>query len=161
MRKKGKYENQKVVAEPKKSVAGNVLLQTYFTSLFSLVLCVTLFFGTSYAWFTSEVTNTANEIYVGTLKVAMYNKTGKDLTSTDNTLFSKSVRWEPGYTTLDTIHIANHGDLAFKYVLSFTDGSLTGGNEQIVEDVAKHFEVWVFNHEEKGIPTPQRYEDFT
>ena len=56
----------------------NVLLQTCFTSLLSLVLCVTMFLGTTYAWFTSEISNNANEIYIGTLDVGLFKHDGLD-----------------------------------------------------------------------------------
>ena len=106
----------------------NMLLQTYFTSLICLVLCVGMFLGTSYAWFTSEVVNESNEIYVGTLKVGFYKeevndqgvKTSLDLTdnAAGHKLFSNLIRWEPGYTALETIRIANDGELAFKYEMN-------------------------------------------
>ena len=162
MKKCGKFEKRPAAATEQPKLK-SVLLQTYFTSLFSLVLCVTLFFGTSYAWFTSEVTNTSNEIYVGTLKVGLHAKGGRDLTSVDNKLFDQNVRWEPGYTTLDTIQISNLGDLAFKYVLSFTDGSLTAGNAENLDAVAKQFDVWVYdhNHENRGAPHATSYADVT
>ena len=75
MKKYGKYEKRpepKVIAKSpakkadKQPKVKSMLLQTYFTSLLCLILCVTMFFGTSYAWFTSEVNNSANETYVGT-----------------------------------------------------------------------------------------------
>ena len=160
MKRPGKFE-RKAPAAGKKPEVKSVLLQTYFTSLLSLVLCVTLFFGTSYAWFTSEVTSTSNEIYVGTLKVGLAAKGGRDLTSKDNKLFDQNIRWEPGYTTLDTIQISNQGDLAFKYVLSFTDGALTGGTGKTVSDVAGYFDVWVYDHADRGAPSPGSYADIS
>ena len=128
----------------KKTEVKSPLLQTYFTSLLSLVLCVTMFLGTSYAWFTSEVNNSGNEIYVGTLKVGLFKEVpygsetptlvdlADNATVTDPAtgaesspkLFDSGIRWEPGYTALETIQIVNQGDLAFKYVLNFTDGTL-------------------------------------
>ena len=70
MKKYGKYD--------KKPKAKSILLQTYFTSLLSLVLCVAMFLGTSYAWFVSEVNNTGNEIYIGILDVELEKKTGEN-----------------------------------------------------------------------------------
>ena len=153
MKKYGKYEKRPVVAPEKKKKVPNVLLQTYLTSLLSLVLCVTMFFGTSYAWFTSEVTNTNNEIHVGILKVGLYREDGTDLSNSTNKLFDGNIRWEPGYTSLETIKIVNEGDLAFKYVLSFT------GNEAAA--VADSFEVWVYDHYQKAAPNPSAYADIS
>ena len=71
MKKYGKYETVPVSAAQKKAAQKSVMLQTYFTSLLCLVLCVVMFFGTTYAWFTSEVNNVNNEIYIGILDVEM------------------------------------------------------------------------------------------
>lgn len=137
------------------------LIQTYFTSLLCLVLCVTMFLGTTYAWFTSEVNNEGNEIYIGTLDVELekLNKAFTDendkwlsLSETDangqnNTkLFDSGIRWEPGFTALETVRITNEGDLAFKYLLNFTDGVIANDANATEEDltkVAKHFMVYV------------------
>ena len=65
MKKIGRFERPLATAAPAKKAKTelrNMLLRTYLTSLLSLVICVTLFFGTSYAWFTSEVSNKGNEI---------------------------------------------------------------------------------------------------
>ena len=166
MRRYGKYEKRPDKARVPE--AKSALLQTYFTSLVCLVLCVSMFFGTSFAWFTSEVNNTGNEIYIGTLDVEL-KKLGSDgkyvsMSAVNaesgtnvNKLYTDAVRWEPGYTALETVQIVNEGDLAFKYVLSFTDGALTEGNKLPIETVAGFFEVWV--HE--GTPTPASYADIT
>ena len=112
MKKYGKYD--------KKPKAKSILLQTYFTSLLSLVLCVAMFLGTSYAWFVSEVNNTGNEIYIGILDVELEKKTGEDkwesLSATKEdgsskiTLFNNEIRWEPGVTQLETVKVINKGD---------------------------------------------------
>ena len=67
MRKYGKYERRPEGVPGKQKKAKNMLLQTYFAGLICFALCVTMFFGTTYAWFTSEVMNEGNEIYIGTL----------------------------------------------------------------------------------------------
>lgn len=159
MSKYGKYEKRPEAVAPKQPQVKSLLLQTYFTSLLSLVLCVSMFFGTSYAWFTSEVASTENEIYIGTLKVGLYKQTEewnnekrqietvwKDLAKAENKLFDDKIRWEPGYTALETIKIVNEGDLAFKYVLSFTDGTVTGpeNSGKNLSDIAQHFEISVY-----------------
>lgn len=136
MRKIGKYEKQPDTK--------SVLLHTYLTSLLSMVLCVCMFCGTSYAWFTSEVSNTGNEIYIGTLDVDLQNKDGKSLAGSDEKLFDSGVRWEPGYTALETIKVVNKGDLAFRYVLSFTEGNITSSDDtNILKSVAENFVVYV------------------
>lgn len=165
MRKYGKYEKRPEAAPVKQPKVKNMLLQTYFTSLLCLVLCVTMFMGTSYAWFTSEVNNTGNEIYIGMLDVELQKKTGESWTTLDSTsqnatkLFDSNARWEPGYTALETIKIVNEGDLAFKYELTFTDGKITGEAAPSLVDAAKWFDVWVYHTEDNEIPTPADYEE--
>lgn len=161
MRKTGKYECKakgifanmkapKTPADAKKEMR-NVLLQTYFTSLVSLVLCVSLFLGTSYAWFTSEVTQTGNQIYVGTLDVGLYKGTGD--TKVDmavakedksHMLFNPNIVWNPGYTMVETLEIKNKGTLDLKYVLGFGDGALANaGDGRTLDTVTQQFDVWV------------------
>lgn len=162
MKQYGKYEKRAAVPAAKQKKTTNVLLQTYFSSLLCLVLCVTMFLGTSYAWFTSEVSNTANEIYVGTLKVGLYKQSGeekRDLADANNKLFDGSIRWEPGYTALETVEVVNKGDLAFNYVMNFTDGSVAEGTD--LASVAQYFDVWVFDHYGKTYSKPASYSEIT
>lgn len=187
MRKYGRHEMQpapKAAAKHtvKKSTdrqpkVKNMLLQTYLTSLLCLVVCVVMFFGASYAWFSSEVTNTGNEIYVGTLKVGLYKESKiaatdtdgatetvvmLDLSESENKLFGNSIRWEPGYTALETVQIVNEGDLAFKYVMTFTDATLAADSINALTDVAEHFDVWVFSHRaNNAAPTAKAYAEIT
>lgn len=156
MKKYGKYEKRPEGVPAKQPKVKNMLLQTYFTSLICLVLCVTMFMGTSYAWFTSEVNNTGNEIYIGTLDVELEKLDKADNTwvslstltggANTNQLFDSSIRWEPGYTALETIKVVNKGDLAFKYVLNFTDGKIINDESREVAEVAQFFDVWVYDN---------------
>ena len=41
-------------------------------SVLSLCLCLAMLLGTTFAWFTDEVTSSGNIIQTGTLKVGMY-----------------------------------------------------------------------------------------
>ena len=169
MRRHGKFEKGSSGTRSTAPHTTGMMLQSYFTSLLSLLVCVAMFFGTSYAWFTSEVTNTGNEIYIGVLDVGLLKVEGEtklDLATTENNstkLFDKNIRWEPGYTSLETIQVVNKGDLAFNYVMSFLDGALLDSsanpNDGIsLGDVASYFEVWVYTHDENGAPNPGSYE---
>lgn len=153
----GKYEKIPEGAAAKQPKVKSVLLQTYLTSLLCMVLCVSMFLSTSYAWFTSEVSNQMNEIYVGTLKVGLY----KEDTNLANSgkLFDGGIHWEPGYTTLETIQVLNEGDLAFRYTLNFTDGTAENGGN--LADIAGCFEVWVFSHQDNAYTKPDSYEAIT
>ena len=138
MRKYGKYE--------KRAEAKNVLQQTYLTSLLCMVLCVSMFFGTTYAWFTSEITSKNNEIYIGTLDVGLYKKTDaepQDLSIAGNMLFDKNIRWEPGYTAMETVIIRNEGDLAFQYDMTFTSNDKSTVDAALQKTIGDNFVVYV------------------
>ena len=147
--------------------AKSALLHTYFTSLISLLLCVTMFFGTSYAWFTSEVTNTGNEIYIGTLDVELEKLVNGGWVSlsemagnTNKTpLFDRDIRWEPGCTAVETVRIVDEGDLAFAYALKFTQsGELVN---PALQNAAEWFEVWYCRGTEGTVPAVSSFEQIT
>lgn len=167
MKKYGKFEKQAAPSAVSASSAEretarkkelkSALLQTYFTSLLCLVLCVSMFFGTSYAWFTSEVTNSNNQIHVGSLKVKLMNGDKQDL-SGDHQLFDQKICWTPGYTMLETVHIENGGELAFNYVMSFVDAKPMEGNSVTLGNITNCFEVWVYDHQKHGdLQVPANY----
>lgn len=152
MKKYGKYERMPDGTRAKQPAVKGMLLQTYFTSLLCLVLCVTMFFGTTFAWFTSEVNNEGNEIYIGMLDAKL--EVQKNIEGAEKwvdveqnpevTLYDNSIAWEPGYTSLETVKITNQGDLSFRYELTFTDGMLDGEkNDEELIKVAKCFTVYV------------------
>jgi len=128
----------------RKKEAKNQLLRAYISSLLSLVLCVCMFCGTSYAWFSSDVSVEGNEIYIGMLDVDLLMD-GKSLSAPENKdlkVYSNAIRWEAGYTSLRTFTVKDEGNLAFNYELTFTDATttVTGGD---VNDIAKWFSVYV------------------
>lgn len=152
MKKFGKYEKMPDGTRAMQPAIKRTLLQTYLTSLLCMVLCVAMLFGTTFAWFTSEVTNSGNEIYIGTLDVKLekQNKEGGwdslDSSIAGNTtkLFGGDVRWEPGYTAMETIKVVNEGDLAFNYDLKLTNGKINDKEDSAtLLKVAKNFVVYV------------------
>ena len=96
-------------------------------SALSLVLCFTMLLGTTYAWFTDSVTSAGNIIKSGTLDVEMYWADGTKAVPADDSadwtdasagaIFNYD-KWEPGYTEVRHIKIANEGTLALKYAVS-------------------------------------------
>ena len=92
-------------------------------SALSLLLCMSMLVGTTFAWFTDSVTSGNNIIKSGTLDVEMYWADGTEApdsaTWTDastGTIFNYD-KWEPGYVEVRHIKIANVGTLALKYQL--------------------------------------------
>ena len=98
--------------------------RTLFASAMCLILCFVMLLGTTYAWFTDSVTSAGNIIQSGTLDVTMewaYGNTDPATTTwkdaSEGPIFESKL-WEPGYTEIRHIKIANAGTLALKYQLN-------------------------------------------
>jgi len=96
-------------------------------SALSLLMCVSMLIGSTFAWFTDSVTSSGNIIKSGTLDVTMEWADGtKAVPADDSTDWKdasagaifKSELWEPGYIEVRHIKIANEGTLALKYQLN-------------------------------------------
>ena len=116
MRKVGKYQKMRK----------NALMNAYITSILCLVLCVTMFFGTTAAWFTDTAESTGNQMYVGTLAIKLEHASFankvlgqyaevKANADADNPIIDSNIKWEPGYTAVEKFRLTEMGDLAFSY----------------------------------------------
>ncbi len=90
-------------------------------AILSMVVCLSMFVGTTFAWFTDSVTSTGNVIASGTLDVEMYWAKGTENPESANwkdaskeAIFNYD-NWEPGYVEVRHIKIENVGSLALKY----------------------------------------------
>lgn len=101
------------------------------TSAFAIVMCLAMFIGTTFAWFTDTATSGVNKIQSGTLDVAleMKNADGEWVSAEGQTLSWKAVDnraqdkilWEPGCTyELQDVRVKNNGNLALKYKIQIT-----------------------------------------
>ncbi len=93
-------------------------------AIMSLVACLSMFAGTTFAWFTDSVTSSGNIIASGSLNAEMYWAKGTELPesaswtdASSGPIFNSTV-WEPGYTEARHLKISNVGTLDFKYALS-------------------------------------------
>ncbi len=96
-------------------------------SALSILMCVSMLIGTTYAWFTDSVTSANNIIKSGNLDVEMYWADGTKAVpgaesedwedASEGPIFNYD-KWEPGYVAVRHIKIANEGTLALKYQLS-------------------------------------------
>ena len=110
-----------------------------FHSLIALLLCVSMFVGTTFAWFTDEVTSTNNIIQSGTLDVKLEwkDKTADDwreVTDSKEPIFNYTL-WEPGYTQVKYVKITNAGNLAFKFRLNIVPNADFSKNDANLADV--------------------------
>ncbi len=112
-------------------------------SVLSMVLCIAMLVGSTFAWFTDTATAGINSIQAGTLNVVLQKQvktTGEGGTENlswqevgaDETLgwitadgrAQTKILWEPGCTYfLPTLKIVNNGNLAFKYKVTVNVGS--------------------------------------
>ena len=77
--------------------------QSLLISATSLLLCVYMLIGTTYAWFTDSVSSGINRIVSGNLDVEMewYTPDGQWLpVNEDTTVFDENALWEPGHTQI-------------------------------------------------------------
>lgn len=85
----------------------------------SLVLCIAMLIGTTFAWFTDSITNTGNKIESGDLKVTLQEWNGTSYVDASSTPIFNYDKWEPGYTDVAAIKIGNAGSLDLKYKVDF------------------------------------------
>lgn len=93
-------------------------------SALSLLLCVSMLVGSTFAWFTDSVTSGSNIIKSGTLEVALLDANGASLENemiewiTADGRAQDAILWEPGCTySTETFTVKNEGNLALKYKL--------------------------------------------
>ena len=94
-------------------------------SLLSLLLCLSMLVGTTFAWFTDSVISGINVIAAGNLDVNLYHTNAAAVdqpVKIDTELFrdlqGDPILWEPGVVSYENLRIANEGDLALTYRLS-------------------------------------------
>lgn len=109
----------------------------FLSSFIVLVLCLLLFAGTTFAWFSDSVTSNNNVIASGNLDIEVdYTLDGKTWANLDGAedLFSNSL-WEPGHTELVVLRVTNQGSLALKYSAQIKISSETLGKTKSGYDI--------------------------
>lgn len=96
-------------------------------SALSLLMCVSMLIGSTFAWFTDSVTSGGNKIVAGTLDIQLLMHDGStyaDISDSDKPIFGEGsiaqnvnseTLWEPGKTQVAYLAIKNNGNLALKY----------------------------------------------
>ena len=104
------------------------------TSALSLILCLSMLVGTTFAWFTDEVKSGTNIIAAGNLDIELYHsdKAVKDEKVNGGTKLFDDVMpslWEPGAVAYEVLTVKNEGTLALKYNLAvmFKDATRVNG----------------------------------
>ncbi len=94
-------------------------------SVLALLLCLSMFVGTTFAWFTDSVTVAGNKIQAGTLDIELWqiepqasyaNEREWEWTNITNSTepIINYTNWEPGYVQAINLRIVNVGSLAAK-----------------------------------------------
>jgi len=99
-------------------------------SVLSMMLCLAMLIGSTFAWFTDSVTSGKNRIVAGNLDVELYYKNAStsdwenasEVSTANPTFFvdkdGKAILWEPGVMAVTQFKVANVGSLALKYSLA-------------------------------------------
>lgn len=97
------------------------------TSVLALVLSLAMLAGTTFAWFTDTASTGVNRIVSGNLDVGLQywgvDENGqKTWLTAENSedLFDENALWEPGYTQIIYLRVANNGNLALTYAMQIT-----------------------------------------
>jgi predicted ribosomally synthesized peptide with SipW-like signal peptide len=116
----------------------------FLASVVSLLLCVSMLVGTTFAWFTDSVASNNNFIKSGNLDVTLeyYDGTQWQPVEEDTALIDNGANWEPGFAQVVYLRIANAGSLALKYqlsanVLADEPGTNVEGNEFYLSNYIK------------------------
>ena len=137
----------------------NKTKKSLLMSAISLLLCISMLLGSTFAWFTDQVNSAGNKIQSGTLKIDLElldKETGKwnSLKKTSAPLFDYE-KWEPGYTETKILKVENEGNLALKWVTKLY-------SEKQLSILADVIDVYVRTSKtEIGYPTDRNLEGYT
>lgn len=112
----------------------------------SILICVALLLGTTFAWFTDSVTNSGNEIQAGTLKIGLDTGDAETLFTSDENFL-----WEPGRSQKATATVSNEGSLWLKYTMSFENVKTTGD-----ADITNVLDVYLVDSNADSLDNAQR-----
>ena len=119
-------------------------------SAMSIIVCVAMLIGTTFAWFTDTASTAVNKIVSGKLDVELeMQKTDGSWTTAEGQILNfktadnrtTNILWEPGCTyELPKLRIKNNGNLALKYKVTITgikgDAKLNEVIDWTIGDVA-------------------------
>ena len=129
-------------------------------SCLSMLLCVSMLIGSTFAWFTDSASTGVNKIQAGNLAIDLIHvKNGENISikeHPDHLIFDYD-KWEPGYTAVETLRIVNKGNLALQFRLdALADGATAGPAGEKLADVIDVY-VYVGN----DVPTTTSVADMT
>lgn len=116
-----------------------------FSSVMAMIVCVAMFFGTTYAWFTDSATSGVNRIIAGNLDIEVLHTnayvTAPETISGHTNLFTDKdgnpMIWEPGAVSYENFTVKNLGTLALKYKLAMNITDYNAINGHTLKEVLK------------------------
>ena len=125
----------------KKISERSLIRRALLCSLFTLLMSITMFVGTSYAWFTDTASVSVKKIQAGNLNVEIQDENGNSINtlkwvdSNNNEIQDQDcILWEPGSTyNLQSIKIVNKGNLALKYKIVISGINTDSNSNNVVE----------------------------
>ena len=113
--------------------------KSLLTSVVALLLCFAMLLGTTYAWFTDSAISGGNIIQSGSLDIEMYwsdeflDANSSEWTRVEGDPIFTYDNWEPGYSEIRYVKIANAGNLAFKWKLNIeAQGEVTSALGRLI-----------------------------
>lgn len=115
------------------------------TSVLSLVLCISMFIGTTFAWFSDTAASANNKIVAGNLQIQLLMYDGEsyvDIGNRNNPIFgvgsvaqneNESTLWEPGKTQVAYLAVKNNGSLALKYKVDLDVQDISKGIYEVMQ----------------------------
>ena len=108
------------------------------SSIATLFVCLAMFIGSTYAWFTDSASTGVNKIQAGNLDVQLLNAEGTTSIEGETLKWEKAqdhageeVLWEPGASyKLESFVIKNNGNLKLKYKINISGVT---GNAKLLE----------------------------
>ncbi len=110
-------------------------LRALLLSTLSLVLCLSMLVGSTFAWFTDTATVGVNQIQAGTLNIELVDpESGESMEGETLGWVSKDddvIRWEPGCTFVsEAVRLVNKSDLSIEFMVEV--GGIKG-DEKLLE----------------------------
>lgn len=111
--------------------------RAFLSSLLALLLCITMFIGSTFAWFTDSVVSSGNKIVAGNLKVdleMLHKELGVwySVKNDQDPIFYYEY-WEPGYTDVTFLRIENEGNLALKWEARFISDAAVSKLAEVID----------------------------
>ena len=107
-------------------------LKALIVSVLSLIVCMSLFVGSTFAWFTDSAVGKNQVIQSGNLDmVVTASMDGDSYDIVENVeMFDSTALWEPGYVEYAYVNVDNNGTLSFEYSMDMNIISEVAGINQ-------------------------------